>query len=282
MEIYSFSGPSGTGKSWNALELAHRYKIEGIIDDGLLIINGEIIAGSSAKFEKSIFKAVKRAIFHDEEQAYAVRTAIKEQDLKRLLIIGTSDKMTERIARELQLGEIDHYHYIEELRSPKEMKMAQFIRKTEGKHIMPIPMMQVQQNFFKRLVMKGFEIFSTKREKIGETTIVQPDFHHELVLYQKKDFLDAIKRSCLAQSAVLKVNKVQFTLYPLPKGTVTITYDATKTANLIANITILQQQINTDFDAQFALEFDHINIEVHYLAEKETIEVLEIHKTVLQ
>jgi ABC-type glutathione transport system ATPase component len=60
MEVFSLSGPSGTGKSTSALTFAHQQKISAIIDDGLLIFNGQRIAGTSAKFEKNIITAVKR------------------------------------------------------------------------------------------------------------------------------------------------------------------------------------------------------------------------------
>ena len=66
MEIFSLSGPSGTGKSTSALTFAHQKKIPAIIDDGLLILNGQKIAGTSAKFEKNSITAVKRATFFDE------------------------------------------------------------------------------------------------------------------------------------------------------------------------------------------------------------------------
>ena len=72
MEVYSLSGPSGTGKSTSALEFAHKHEIDGIIDDGLLIVNGQKIAGISAKFEKNTVTAVRRAIFQDEEHRNAV------------------------------------------------------------------------------------------------------------------------------------------------------------------------------------------------------------------
>ena len=41
--------------------------------------------------------------------------------------------MTRLIASRLELGEINHYYYIGDLRSSSEIKMAQFVRSTEGK-----------------------------------------------------------------------------------------------------------------------------------------------------
>lgn len=265
MEIYSFSGPSGTGKSSYALEFAYQHQIEAIIDDGLLIINGVIKAGTSAKFEKIMIKAVKRAIFTDDQHVLDVKEALQEQLPKKLLIIGTSDKMTKLIAKRLALGDIDEFYHIDQFRSRQQMKMARFVRKTEGKHIMPIPVTQIEQNFFKRLVLKGFEIFSTKREKIGETAIVQPDFHNELVIFQKKDFIQCIRKSCEEAEIIAEIHKIQFALYPLPKTAITISYSIEETENLAQKIKKLQNQINTDFNEQFEIEFIEIHLEITHL-----------------
>ena len=51
MDVIALVGPSGTGKSHRALLVANQYKADIIIDDGLLIKDGKIIAGSSAKKE---------------------------------------------------------------------------------------------------------------------------------------------------------------------------------------------------------------------------------------
>ena len=53
MDVIALVGPSGTGKSHRALLVANQYKADIIIDDGLLIKDGKIIAGSAAKKEKS-------------------------------------------------------------------------------------------------------------------------------------------------------------------------------------------------------------------------------------
>ena len=37
MKVYALIGPSGTGKSYHVPHLAQKYKIDCIIDDGLLI-----------------------------------------------------------------------------------------------------------------------------------------------------------------------------------------------------------------------------------------------------
>ena len=69
MEIYALVGPSGTGKSHHATELADELQISYIIDDGLLIHNGKKLAGVSAKSEPTMVAAVKRAIMTSSARA---------------------------------------------------------------------------------------------------------------------------------------------------------------------------------------------------------------------
>ena len=49
MKVYSFTGKSGTGKSYQAIRVAKENGVPAIIDDGLLIYRNKIVAGSSAK-----------------------------------------------------------------------------------------------------------------------------------------------------------------------------------------------------------------------------------------
>ena len=51
MDVIALVGPSGTGKSHRALKVAKDHQADAIIDDGILIQNGKIIAGASAKTE---------------------------------------------------------------------------------------------------------------------------------------------------------------------------------------------------------------------------------------
>ena len=144
MRVYAFVGASGTGKSTSALHVAHQYGIEAIIDDGLFIVNGEKVAGTSAKFEKNTLTAVRRAIFEEPSHQRAVLEAIGQYRVRSLLIIGTSIKMVNRIANRLNINEIDHLFYVEDVRTEKEIQMAKFVRETQGKHVMPIPYRQVE------------------------------------------------------------------------------------------------------------------------------------------
>ena len=49
MRVIAFVGPSGTGKSYRSVMVSQQYGADAIIDDGLLISHGKVIAGTSAK-----------------------------------------------------------------------------------------------------------------------------------------------------------------------------------------------------------------------------------------
>lgn len=76
MKIVSFTGKSGTGKSYQATSLAQRKGYDAIIDDGLLIYKGQIVAGTSAKKCASKAAAMRTALFNYEDHRNEVIKAL--------------------------------------------------------------------------------------------------------------------------------------------------------------------------------------------------------------
>ena len=127
MEVIAFVGPSGTGKSHRAIGVAFDNKCDAIIDDGLLIKGTRILAGTSAKNEENRIQAVKRAIFTDDEHARVVREALGKNNIRRLLIIATSDNMINKICKRLNLEGPAKTVYIHQIASKKEIKKLQLL-----------------------------------------------------------------------------------------------------------------------------------------------------------
>lgn len=273
MEIFSLSGPSGTGKSTSALAFAHKHKIPAIIDDGLLIFNGKKIAGTSAKFEKNAITAVKRATFFFDDHVKEVQMAINNYYIDRILIIGTSDRMTRLIADRLNLEEIGHYYHVEDVRSTSEIKIAQFIRKTEGKHIIPIPYQQVDQSFFKKLIHRGVEIFSPRKERIGENTIVHPDFHRDAIRIHKKSFSDIVKILCKNYKDIDECRTVHFDLQGRPILNAFITIKNPLRTNLIEIAMDLQKEIKAHFMTKLNIELYSVNLTIQIAKKAESSSV---------
>lgn len=187
MEVIALVGPSGTGKSHRALLVASEYKVDAIIDDGILIKNGKIIAGVSAKKEKSKLMAIRRAIFILPGHAEEVRNAIKKENLQKILILGTSDNMVEKIATMLFLPKVKKIIRIEDIATKKEIEKASYYRRNEGKHIIPVPTIELKHHFSGYLLNPLQSLFKKKNTKkyMGEKSIVRPPFS-----YYGKLFID--------------------------------------------------------------------------------------------
>lgn len=181
MEVIALVGPSGTGKSHRALIVAHEHNIDSIIDDGILIKDSKIIAGHSAKKEPSKIQAVRRAIFMESQHAEEVRQAIEIVKPNRILVLGTSDNMVEKIVAALHLPPISKIIRIEDIATKDEIAKARESRLKEGKHIIPVPTIELKPHFSGYLI-DPLEIFfkkpQTKRRKLGEKSIVRPTFSY--------------------------------------------------------------------------------------------------------
>ena len=73
IKTYAFVGPSGTGKSYRAQMVANENDINYIIDDGLLIKNNAVVAGTSAKKAPTKIETVKHALFIDEKEKEEIK-----------------------------------------------------------------------------------------------------------------------------------------------------------------------------------------------------------------
>jgi len=181
MRVVGFIGASGTGKSYRALWVAKERNIDYIIDDGLLIHQNRIIAGKSAKKEPTKVGSIKTALFTDPDHRNQVIEAIKKNNPDAILILGTSDGMVERIAETLGLGPVSERVYIEEVASELEIKQALNTRTGQGKHVIPVPTVELKKDF-SGYFLDPLQIFKRKAkghfQKIGEKSVVRPPFSY--------------------------------------------------------------------------------------------------------
>ncbi|SCZ80532.1 Asp23/Gls24 family envelope stress response protein [Acidaminobacter hydrogenoformans] len=180
MKVYALVGSSGTGKSHQAMHVAHDYDIQYIIDDGLLIGDSKRIAGKSAKKEATKMAAVKRAIFFHRDHRQEVSEALEGLKPKSLMILGTSDRMVENIAQNLGLHGIDVWIRIEEVSTPEDIQMAKSQRLKYGKHIIPLPSVEVKRDF-SGYFLDAVKTIIRRRDHstvIGEKTVVRPTFSY--------------------------------------------------------------------------------------------------------
>lgn len=182
MRIVGFVGASGTRKSYRALWVAKERDIDYLIDDGLLIHQERIVAGKSAKRAPTKIGSVKAALFMDATHRNEVIDAINRRSPKAILILGTSDAMVERIAQTLSLGAIEHIIYIDEVASEYEIKQAINTRLGQGKHVIPVPNIELKKDF-SGYFLDPLQIFRRKSkgnfQEIGEKSVVRPPFSYK-------------------------------------------------------------------------------------------------------
>jgi hypothetical protein len=147
VRVYSLVGKSGTGKSYRAEELCRRYGIDGIIDDGLFISKGRILAGASAKRQNTKVRAIKTALFTDDSHQRTVAARIKKESPESVLVIGTSDRMVSLITDRLGIPAPEIRFDIEDITTPEERVAAYKQRHELGKHVIPVPTFQIKKAF---------------------------------------------------------------------------------------------------------------------------------------
>ncbi len=185
INVTALVGESGTGKSFRAKLLAQKSGIEAIIDDGLLIRDDKILAGRTAKHEKTYMGAVRIALFDDKAHRDDVAKALKANKIKKLLIIGTSEKMVQKITTRLQIPLPSKIIKIEDIANREEIEKAIRSRQIEGKHVIPVPAIEVKKSYSQifhdsiRDIAKksAFNFLKKKKDKsILEKSIVTPEF----------------------------------------------------------------------------------------------------------
>ena len=179
--VYAFVGPSGTGKSYRAQMVASANDIHHIIDDGILINENEVLAGTSAKKAPTKIETVKHALFIEKKEQDEMKKALKKYKPDSILILGTSDKMVEKIQENLGLPKIEKTIYINEVATEEEMEKARNIRVTQGKHVIPVPTFEIKKDF-SGYILDPLQIFRSKGKGgnpyISEKSIIRPTFSY--------------------------------------------------------------------------------------------------------
>ncbi len=209
MKVYGLSGKSGTGKSYQAMNICYDRGIEAIIDDGIFICKNSVQAGHSAKRAANKVTAVKIALFTKDEDRDAVAKKILEKSPKSILVLGTSDRMVEKICARLGLPEVSEMIHIEDIVSEEEIEIARKQRDEEGKHVIPVSTFEIKSQFsgyfmapLKMLRWRGKHLDESEKTVMRPTYSYLGDFTIE-----DKAVKRLIRHSCSKSSLVYDVSK---------------------------------------------------------------------------
>ena len=212
--VLALVGESGTGKSFRSKLVAQKYGVDLIIDDGLLIRDNRILAGHSAKKEHSFLAAVKVALFDEKSHRDEVARRLQNEKYKRILLLGTSEKMVYKIAARLQLPQPSKIIKIEDVATQEEIDRAIRTRRIEGKHVIPVPSIEVKRSY-PNIFYDAIRIFKRRMAPAGigpipsKLTLGVPTLHEKSVVrpeYSKRGKV-IISETALSQMVIYCVDE---------------------------------------------------------------------------
>ena len=270
-KVFALVGESGTGKSFRAKLIAQKYRINYIIDDGLLIRDNRILAGHSAKKEKSFLAAVKVALFDEKSHRDEVARRLQNEKIKRILILGTSEKMIFKIAARLQLPPPSKIIKIEDVSTKEDIDKAIRSRRIEGKHIIPVPSTEVKKSY-SNIFFSTIQIFKRRI-----TPAVIPTLHEKSVVrpeYSKRSRV-VISENALSQLVIhftdeynkdIEIKKIFIKDVDMGYRLI-ITIDVPYGIQLGGNIHEMQQYIIENIERYTGILIEEINIIIDKVTE---------------
>lgn len=286
MEVYALIGASGTGKSHRASLLAYQKGINYIIDDGLLIKRNTILAGISAKREKTRMGATKRAIFLDPEHASDVQKKIEEARPDKILVVGISKHMVRRISERLNIlhpGEIIH---IEDIATSHQIALARETREKENRHVVPLPTFAIEKHF-PGFVINSIKSFFLKKDystftppKPMEQSIVRPLYSTLGNFFLSENVIEQIAvHAAQQQEGVAKARKTA--VYSSNNGmilNIDITLNYRKQRNIPDLLKKVQETVKKDLENLTGSHISSVNVTARHLILHEEKSTVAEHK----
>jgi adenylate kinase family enzyme len=281
IKVYALVGESGTGKSFRAKLVAQKYGIDYIIDDGLLIRENRILAGHSAKKEKTFLAAVKVALFDEKAQRDEVARKLQSEKIRKVLLLGTSEKMVDKIAARLQLPNPDKIIKIEDIASQEDIEKAIRTRKIEGKHVIPLPSIEVKRSY-PNIFYEAVRIFKKKKvdagpakgigptPKILEKSVVRPEYSKRGKVIISEAALSQMVIHCVDEyNSDIRVKKIQVKDDKMGYRLV-ITIDVPYGIQLGGNIHELQQYIIENIERYTGILIEEVNIIIDKITQRDS------------
>jgi adenylate kinase family enzyme len=270
-KVFALVGESGTGKSFRAKLVSQKYGIDFIIDDGLLIRDNRILAGHSAKKEHSFLAAVKVALFDEKSHRDEVARRLQSEKYKRILLLGTSDKMVNKIAARLQLPPPSKIVRIEDIATQEEIEKAIRTRRIEGKHVIPVPSIEVKKSysniFFSAIQIFKRRITPASIPTLHEKSVVRPEYSKRGKVIISEAALSQMVIHCVDEyNKDIKIKKILVKDADMGYRLV-ITIDVPYGIQLGGNIHEMQQYVIDTIERYTGILIEEVNIIIDKITE---------------
>ena len=263
IEVIAFIGAAGTGKSQRASQVAYQYGVDFIIDDGLIVSRGQIMAGKSAKAEKNLVRAIRRALFQYAPHRLEAASFLASRAPCRVMVIATSNLMMEKIVTALNLPLPLKLVDITEVASHEEIVNALKERREKKQHVVPVSRTQIQRNFAGKFVSQLKDFFKSK-DKQDARTVVQPPFSFGgQVTIETEAILEMTRRLIAIKDHIHQVHELTL----VPEGdaiSVNLAVDVKlsgKSALYLARL--LQKKISRGLSFYTGMEVKKVNININ-------------------
>ena len=261
--MYAFVGPAGTGKSQRASQVARQHGIDLIVDDGLVVSRGRIMAGRSAKSEGNMVRAIRRALFEYPAHREEVVGFLEGRAPCRLMLLATSEGMMRKIVAKLGLNDPVKIIGITDVATREEIDNALRERREKRQHVVPVARTQIQRNFAGKLVSQLKDLFKSKDRDDGRT-IVKPPFSFDgHVTIGREAILEMCRRLVVIGEHVRKVHEIELETDD-DSLEVNLEIDlrlGNRSALLIARL--LQKKISVGLSYFTGMDVRKVNVKIH-------------------
>ena len=263
IEVYAFVGPAGTGKSQRASQVARQHGIDLIVDDGLVVSRGRIMAGRSAKSEGNMVRAIRRALFEYPAHRAEVLGFLEGRAPCRLMLLATSEGMMRKIVAKLGLSDPVKIIGITDVATQEEIDNALRERREKKQHVVPVARTQIQRNFAGKLVSQLKDLFKSRDRDDGRT-IVKPPFSFDgHVTIGREAILEMCRRLVVIGDHVRKVHEIELETDD-DSLEVNLAIDVrlgSRSALLIARL--LQRKISVGLSYFTGMDVKKVNVRIH-------------------
>ncbi|MDR1730699.1 MAG: hypothetical protein LBR61_01260 [Synergistaceae bacterium] len=215
IEVLAFVGAAGTGKSQRASQVARQYGIDFVVDDGLVVSKGQIMAGKSAKSEKNMVRAIRRALFEYTPHRMEVVTFLASRGACKVMVIATSVSMMEKIVKKLGLPSPWKILNITDVATTEEISNALRERREKKQHVVPVSRTQIQRRFAGKLVSQLKDLFKSRDRQDDSRTVVKPPFSFDgRVTIEEAAIVAMVRRLAVMGNHILQVKELDI----VPEG----------------------------------------------------------------
>lgn len=177
--------------------------------------------------------------------------------------------MIQKIISNLEIPSLQETIRIEDIATKKEIETAKKIRKTQGKHVVPVPTFEIKKDF-SGIMLDPLQIFRTKKDKnpyiSPDRSIIRPTFSYlGTFTISDKVFRDIISFVASYTEGVveitrLRVDKISYEEEGLKIYTeVTLHYGY----NIPKTVEVLKNNIKKEMDRHTALNVLEVDVKVN-------------------